>query len=138
MLTSVSSARFNVLERRFNHDPLVSQEDRGVATERWPALADVLINKELIDAFRFLERSAADCRRRVQWAGTVSVVLALSCFIAAVFELLGAHWPEQYAVWLGAFALVSLVAAYLASRFGTWRRRWLVNRFWAERLRTWH
>lgn len=138
MLTSVSPHMLSVLEHRFNHDLLIDHEDREVAKARWPALAGVLVNKELVDAFRIPERAAAAYKRRIQWAGTVSVLLALFCFVAGVCELSGAHWPERYAVWLGFLALASLAAAYLASRFCSWRRRWLVNRFIAERLRQWH
>ena len=134
------------IERRFNHDLLLENDDREAATRRWPRIAQLLINPELCDVFSSHERLANRQKRAVQWFGTFAVALMLTALIGATVELWkgdsahalpgGLQFIQQ--IPFDACALLGVSLAGFASRYGPIRRRWLRNRFMTEVLRQWH
>jgi hypothetical protein len=128
-------------KRTFNHDLLVDPADQHLAKSRWPGLADVLIDPALVKVFKPHETDAKRCKVRLQWMGTSAVLLCLAslCAGAVPFSILSLHIePERFDQFSEGAALLGLVAAALASRFGPIRRRWLHHRFVTEVLRQWH
>lgn len=131
------------IERAFNHDLLLLKEDQDRATRRWPFLASVLVNPELIREFRPHEDQARALKRLVQITGSAAVAMMLAALLGYIAELLGAGHPGPYEIPRLAelselSAVAALVLALLASRYGPLRRRWLKHRFVTEVLRQWH
>ena len=132
-----------MIERRFNHDLLIASEDQNSAKERWPVIAGSLIDVELLEEFGPHEEQAKRYKKRVQWVGTVSVLLMVAALVGATLSL--PNWQSSSAgatsirgMALEFCALVGLILALLASRFGPYRRRWLKHRFLTECYRRWH
>jgi len=132
-----------MIERRFNHDLLIASEDQNSARERWPVIAGSLIDVELLEEFGSHEERAKRYKRRVQWVGTVSVILMVAALVGATLSLPNRQLPSAGATSIRGMALelcalVGLILALLASRFGPYRRRWLKHRFLTECYRRWH
>lgn len=141
----MSETRRDAVEvvRKFNHDLLVDTVDQGDATRRWPALAHLLINPELIQAFTPHEKRAKTLKRAVQILGSAAVALMLAALLGYAAELWVARPTSAYHIpYLGVLSEISaisaLLLALLASRYGPLRRRWLKHRFVTEVLRQWH
>src|SRR5437763_5885266 len=76
-----------MIERRFNHDLLISPEDQTWARDRWPAIAGLLIDAELLEQFKPHEEAARKYKKTVQWLGTTSVLLMLGALVGAASSL---------------------------------------------------
>ncbi len=116
------------VKRRFNHDLLVCKDDQDRAARRWPLLAHVLIDHELIREFKPHEERAKTLKRRVQLIGSASVVLMLGALLGYIAELTTAAHGTAPVPYLGVLselsAVVALVMALFASRYGPFRRPW--------------
>lgn len=134
----------DLVARRFNHDLLLEAADQERARRRWPAIHDLLINRPLIEHFAPHERAAARFKLALQLVGSAAVLLMLLALLgsAAHLWLESTSAPRAAALpahaLFEASALVGLVFALFASRWGPLRRRWLIHRFLTEVLRQWH
>jgi hypothetical protein len=130
------------ITRRFNHDLLIEDDDQAAAARRWPTVAPALVDKPLVAAFKTHERRAKAHKRSVQMLGSAAVLLTLAALVGYVAELsiaaAGRDDIPRLAFLSELSAVIALVLAVLASRFGPFRRRWLKHRFVAEVLRQWH
>lgn len=127
----------NPFARWPNDDLLLSAASRTRVAELAPDLAGALDWPELRDLFVRHDALANAARRANLRTG--GVALAISAFGL----LVGAAMPVVAPPGAGrAFQLVSLAALTLGFALGLWhlfgareKSRWLVNRFWTERLR---
>ena len=132
-----------MINRQFNHDIRLGTQEQGEAKSQWPAIAHILVNPALIERFTPHEKAAKRYKLAVQWLGTVAVLMVLIALAGAAFEL-WASASDKTAVpgWLESVievcGLIGVVFAFLASRYGPFRRRWLKNRFLTECYRQWH
>ena len=131
------------IARTFNHDLLIRKSDQDAAALRWPAIAHVLVNAELIRTFTRHEKRAKIQKRVVQFLGSAAVLMMLGALLGYVTALwVAPPGSDRHIPYLGVLseisALGALVLAVLASRYGPVRRRWLKNRFITEVLRQWH
>lgn len=139
-------SREHTLQRQFNHDLLVEEVDQELVRSRWPQLAGRLVNQKLIDRFLVYDAQAKRYKRMTHRFGVMGVIclgLALGLEVVDV-------WGNARAVvldgWLRDLSgrpaelvgLVGLILAFLGSRWGPFRRRWLFARFACESLRQWH
>jgi hypothetical protein len=128
--------------RRFNHDLLVEKADQDAAARRWPALAHVLINPELVRGFTPHEERAKTLKRSVHVVGSIAVLMMLAALLGYAAELwlakLGSGEIPYLALFSETCAIAALLLSLLASRYGPLRRRWLKHRFVTEVLRQWH
>jgi hypothetical protein len=136
-----SGNRGDQTRRRFNHDLLLDDEDGKAAVMRWPKVGPLIVDGELAKEFLPHELIAKALKKRVQTVGSFAVVLMVAAILGEATHLwVGEHTPYQDALRFGAeiSALLGIVCAVLASRFGPWRRVWLRNRYYTEVLRQWH
>lgn len=128
-------------ERHFNHDLLIDTEAQQRARTLWPTIAHALQDVELIRAFHPHEARSIKYKRMTQWLGTSAVLLMFVALLGSVAELGDSGAGERNA-WISrlieACAVLGLIIAIIASRFGPVRRRWLRHRFVAELLRQLH
>jgi hypothetical protein len=128
-------------ERRFNHDLLIRDDDREQAKQRWPRIAHLLVNTDLVAAFEGHEATAKVLKRKVQRVGSAAVLLMVGSLIGTAALLASRHYGfdmEALHLAVEVFAIFGLIFAVLASRYGPWRRPWLRSRFMTEVLRQWH
>lgn len=130
-------------KRKFNHDLLLSQADQEYARTQWPAVADLLINTPLVEGFLPHENRAKKLKKVVYTLGTTAVLLMLIALIVSVLEMWENPKTLQPIVtikpWIvELIAATGLIAAFLSSRYGPFRRAWLKARFVAEISRCWH
>lgn len=132
-----------LIDRRFNHDLLVDSAEQEAARGRWPAISHVLIEPYLVEAFKPHERKATRLKRATLRLGSLAVLLMFVALLGSALHL----WTRASAspiettilnVLIEGLAIVGLLCAVLASRYGPLRRRWLMNRFVAETFRQWH
>jgi hypothetical protein len=133
------------IERRFNHDLLADDNDQQVARLRWPTVATLLIDPNLIAQFKPFEAEAKRLKSLVQWLGTIAVLLMFAALFVSAYELWNSSGSPQAVFtldWTGIFVevcgILGLILALLASKYGPFRRSWLQNRFVTEVLRQWH
>lgn len=128
-----------IVPRRFNHDLLVADVDRAEAQRRWPNLAAVLIHEELVSAFSDADKCAGRYRNWVRAVGTGSVIVVMIALFGALAESVSVGvWTRWPATVIELSSVAGIVGALAASRYGPWRRRWLMHRFVAESIRQWH
>lgn len=131
------------MSQRFNHDILFEAEDRDNALRLWPDIANALIDEPLIASFKVPEVGAGRLKRVVQWIGTCSVLIMLISLVLSILSLrsdaqhAGPGGPGTATLQEG-LSLLGLVLALLVTRYGPFRRQWLVSRFTGECLRQWH
>jgi hypothetical protein len=130
------------IARTFNHDLLLTARDQEAASQRWPALAPRLIDAALIQSFSQHAQRANALKRAVQMLGSAAVltmVVALLGYGAELWSTATHSYDIADLPIVAEFsAVVSLMVALLASRYGPLRRRWLKHRFITEVLRQWH
>lgn len=133
------------VEQRFNHDLLVDDNDQQLARLRWPTVAPLLIDLNLIAQFKPFEAEAKRLKSLVQWLGSIAVLLMFIALFASAFELWNSGGSLQAGLtsnWTGILVevcgILGLGLALLASKYGPFRRSWLQNRFVTEVLRQWH
>jgi hypothetical protein len=157
--TAVSRRESDLATRRFNHDLLIEPADQEAAVRRWPSIARILVEPELIAAFRPHEEKAKKLKMWVLRLGSCAVILTFIALLgSAVHEQPAAQTPGLPAagkatdpqgqapehgsplsrMLLESCAVLGLLAAVLASRYGPLRRPWLMHRFMTEVLRQWH
>src|SRR6266404_6260553 len=125
--------------RRFNHDLNIDKDGHDFVRQRWPKLADVLIDPDLIKAFHPYEAEAKLLKLRVQRTGSAAVILMVGSLLGSAAHLwIGEPQGDALRLAIETSAILGLLCAVLASRYGPWRRRWLRNRFMTETLRQWH
>lgn len=133
----------DLIDRRFNHDLLLDLADQVSAGRRWPVISHILIDHDLLDAFKPRERNAKWQKRAVLRLGSFAVVLMFVALLGSTLYL----WTEPQINGIGLSvpgvlieicAIVGLLCAVFASRYGPLRRRWLMNRFVTEIFRQWH
>lgn len=128
----------DVIEHRFNHDVCLRTEDKAVVERRWPALTQPLVNATLASSFAGYESAAKKYKRLVHASGTVSIAFALVSVAGAAAEVANVRWAADHGALFGACASISLVTAFLSSRYWRWRRQWMIARFATEVLRQQH
>jgi len=129
------------IKRTFNHDLNIDKDGQAYVRQRWPMLAEILIDVELIKAFQPHELTAKTLKRRVLYVGSVAVVLMTASLLGLAVQLwLGNSRPEAEVLrrCTEFSAIAGLLCAILVSRYGPWRRDWLKHRFITEVLRQWH
>lgn len=133
------------VERRFNHDILLEDEDRTHVRERWPIMAPFLVDQELAEQFMPFEQEAKRLKNVVYRLGSAAVILTLVALLGSALDL----WRSppsptslipvrDTTTFLEVCGVLGLLTAFLASKYGPFRRRWLRNRFVTEVLRQWH
>lgn len=132
-----------MIERQFNHDIRLETGDQEGAKARWPAIAHIVINQALIDRFTPHETAAKRFKLTVQWLGTAAVLMMLVALAGAAVELWvsaqsGLALPRSLETLIEVCGLLGVVLAFLVSRYGPFRRRWLKSRFLTECYRQWH
>jgi hypothetical protein len=133
----------DLVARRFNHDLLLDSADQESAARRWPSISRILIEHDLIDAFKPHEDRAKRLKLAVLRLGSVAVILTFVALLGSALHV----WTESSSsgiegsvagTTVETCAVLGLLSAVLASRYGPLRRRWLMNRFMTEVLRQWH
>lgn len=125
-------------EHRFNTDIGIRKEDRQLAETRWPSLATVLFDDDLLRAVTQFEGVASTSKKRVHTAGTIAIAFAVLALSGAACDLYGIRWLSITSMAFSAMAVLSFVLAWFASRFSPWRQQWVVSRFAVESLRAWY
>ena len=126
------------IERTFNHDLLLHNVDQDRARRRWPAIAQLLIDEELIREFKPHDDQAKTLKRLVQIVGSAAVVMMLAALLGYVAEFARVVRIPRLAELSELSSVAALALALLVSRYGPLRRRWLKHRFVTEVLRQWH
>ena len=140
------------LEGWTNDDLLLDDKEREHFCRRHPRLASVFDWPELRQAFEVHENPARQARTRSRRHGTVAVVfgflgLALTAFTPYLAKLLSfstlfPNDPDTAERWVGGTAAALLVLGTLfgfqQALIGQGKRRWLINRYWTERIRQFH
>jgi hypothetical protein len=131
-----------------NSDLLIDEEDRAFFTRHFPAFAPIFDWPELRALFVEYDSAAAHARKHSRRAGILAVIAGfLSLFAAAGVPLAGAlaktepHLSDVQALLGGiaaGLALVSILIGYTQVLTGKEKARWLLNRFWTERIRQLH
>lgn len=127
---------------KFNDDVRLDAADRQSVSERWPTLATVLVNDELLEIFREHEQTASTNKNIVYVSGTAAVI-SLVCSLCVMLRQLADgpggsefSWPPHS---LSAYLAASgILLGLISSRYCPYRRRWLASRFVTESLRAWH
>ncbi|MEA3065890.1 MAG: hypothetical protein QOJ27_2342 [Sphingomonadales bacterium] len=124
-------------EFRYNHDLLLSDEDRKVALAAYPAVFRGLDHKELRDRFKAADQVAKRMKASSRRLGALSILLVAFALVAASTAHLTEHWHGA-TVWAGLATLAGLAGALIGG-FGVMhssrKKRWLLLRYESERLR---
>lgn len=131
-----------------NSDLLIDSEDRAFFTRHFPAYAPIFEWPELRALFAAYDGVAATARKHSRRSGAIAVLAGLcSLGVAATVQLVNeltrgtaAQLPTQAALGgvAAAFAIVSVLFGYTQVLTGREKSRWLINRFWTERIRQFH
>jgi len=132
-----------MLERTFNHDIRLTLPEQQFARQKWPLTAHILIHEDLITLFSQHEKEAMRLKKVVQWLGTFAVLLMLIALLSSVLTIWSSTQQNQTTssltnVVIEACSLIGILLAFLASRYGPFRRKWMKHRFLTECLRRWH
>jgi hypothetical protein len=132
-----------------NSDLLIEEEDRAFFRRHYPAYALIFDWPELRALFVGYNAAASRARKRSRRAGIWAVAAGfLSLVVAATIPLMDVLGTEGGKDDLGVHAAFGLIAAllglvsvllgYTQVLTGKAKTRWLINRFWTERLRQLH
>jgi hypothetical protein len=131
-----------------NSDLLIDAEDRAFFSRHFPAYAPIFDWPELRALFEAYDGVAASARKHSRRSGVIAVSAGFfSLSVAATVPLLNeltrataAQLPTQAALGgvAAAFAIVSVLFGYTQVLTGKEKSRWLINRFWTERIRQFH
>jgi hypothetical protein len=123
---------------------LLSQEsDLSRAKDLYPQIFHVLDDPKLRAKFETYNNAADEAKRRVYTLGFVSVVCAMMALLSSVAAPLLEPLFRSTAlrltfVAIEAIGLTGVAISYFGLALAPTKRRWLVARFMAERLRQWH
>jgi hypothetical protein len=132
------------LERKFNDDLLLGQEDQALARSVFPQLYHVLDHPELREEFLVYNRLANKAKNWVHGLGVTAITLAtLALLFSAISPLLALvkgvpDWVHFLSLVTEIAGLVGSVIAVGGLRFARWKKEWLEARLMTERLRQWH
>lgn len=140
------------LEDWTNDDLLLDEKERKRFYDRHPRLAPVFDWLELRQAFGTHEGPAKLARKRSRLCGTIAVGLgflglALTALTPSLAQLLSfstlfSHAPDFAERWIGGSAAALIVAGTIVGFYqtliGEAKRRWLISRYWTERIRQFH
>ncbi len=139
------------LEGWTNDDLLLDAEEREHFNRRHPRLAPIFDWPELRQAFAAHEQPAKQARKTSRRHGTVAVVLgflglaltALTPFLAKLLSPSSLFPNSDIAErWIGGAAAALIVLGTLVgfqqALVGQAKRRWLISRYWTERIRQFH
>jgi hypothetical protein len=127
-----------------NSDLLVDAEDRAFFARHYPDFAPIFDWPELRALFVTYNAAAAGARAHSRRSGAIAVLFGFfGLLIAAILPLideLGRHSAAQNILGAiaGALAIVSIGVGYSQILRGKEKMRWLINRFWTERIRQFH
>jgi hypothetical protein len=128
-------------EHIFNDDLLANPADVAWIERTVPRLTPVLDFPELRQAFGPHDREAIQARRQTRFWGLLAIVCAVAALLATATEPLWGGKGLIPRIFGTGTELVGLLGAIVGAG-GVWlgpsRRRWLVNRIAAERIRQWH
>jgi hypothetical protein len=136
-----------------NDDLLLDVKEREHFAERFPRLAPIFDWEEMRDAFDLYEQPAKAARKgsRRQGMGAVALGfagLALTALTLFFAKLSSAFFPKLFPTpdlaerWIGgaaaALVVLGMVVGFQQALIGQAKRRWLVSRYWTERIRQLH
>ena len=140
------------LEDWTNDDLLLDEKERKRFYDRHPRLAPVFDWEEMRKAFDDHEQPAKHARKLSRLHGTIAVGLgflglALTAFTPYLAQLLSfstlfSRTPDSAERWIGVLAAALIVAGTIVGFYqtliGQAKRRWLISRYWTERIRQFH
>lgn len=122
---------------RYNHDLLLSDDDRKVAAAEFPDVFPALDHKELRERFEVTDRAAKRMKTSSRLLGILSILLVAFALVAASTAHLTEHWHGA-SIWAALSTLAGLTGAMIGG-FGVMhssrKKRWLRLRYESERLR---
>jgi len=127
-----------------NSDLLVDPEDRAFFARHYPDFAPIFDWPELRSLFVTYDSAAASARAHSRRSGVIAVLFGFfGLLIAAILPLiddLGRRSPAQNVLGAiaGTLAIASIGIGYSQVLRGKEKTRWLINRFWTERIRQFH
>jgi hypothetical protein len=128
-----------------NDDLLLGEKERGHFYERHPHLAKIFDFPEMRQAFDDHEPKAKEARKGSHQRGVIAVALgfaglALTALTPYFAELSPNHDLAER--WIGgsaaAFIVLGTLVGFQQALIGQAKRRWLINRYWTERIRQFH
>lgn len=133
------------LEGWTNDDLLLDDKERKHFYRRHPRLAPIFDWPELRQAFEIREQPAKAARKKSRRHGVIAVAfgfagLALTA-LTPYFAKLASN-PDIAERWIGGAAAALIVLGTLVgfqqALIGQAKRRWLISRYWTERIRQFH
>jgi len=132
------------MDRRFNDDLLLSEEDRQLAKALYPEIYHVLDHPELRATFSPYDRIATSARLSSQRIGLLAVALATSALVcSAAFPLVERipntpNWITQALLYGEAGGIIGTLITAGGLGLARYKRTWLEARLMTEILRLWH
>jgi hypothetical protein len=141
----IRAALHDPLEDWPNDDLLLGEKERENFYLRRGRLAPIFDWPELREAFKVPEKSAGDARKRSRRRGVIAVALGFAGLaltaLTPYFAKLSSD-PELVERCIGGAAAVFIVSGTIVgfqqALIGQAKRRWLISRYWTERIRQFH
>jgi hypothetical protein len=128
-------------DRKFNDDLLLIEEDRKLASIKYPTIFHVLDHPQLRQLFSKYDTSANRAKRIGLIAGFWAIAFGFGALAVAALELSLVH-PATYGVTLavisGLSGILSFTIGSVGVLFAGRKRNWLRCRLMGEKIRQFH
>jgi hypothetical protein len=141
-----------IADHKFNDDLLLREDDRALASRRYPSIFHVLDHPELRDLFSQYDTPANSAKRRSLRAGIAAIICGFLALAIASLEIQMSYlaadggapaYPflsieKVVAAASGLCALASFLIGTAGILFARRKREWLYNRLMGESIRQFH